>query len=328
MHAFARRFEDFVREVAGGLVSWGDAVPRPLSQLVRQRYVLREIRVGEQCFLGIQLKSNEDFKPAAFEKHLGQLDHILADYDGYCVIADGLPGYVRQRMVERQIPFVDVGRQLYWPELGVAYQKKKQKSTPPPVNNISPATQVVLIDALVGGLPKPVTPKMLAEKLGYTPMTMTRAFDEIEALKLCTVRRVGRERQMLVEARAVLWPRVKPFLKSPVRGTVRVKEDLLPPDLRLAAGETALAKKSMLVPPNEPVYAMWSKRWKALAEITKTIPIEDEGTCQVQLWRYDPVLFARNDCVDPFSLFLSLQHVGDERVESALEEMMEKLEWS
>lgn len=322
------RFEHFVEEIAGRPVSWGTAVSKALPQVLKQRYTLYKIDVGGQHFLGILLKDNADFKPAAFEKHLRQIDPTLTDYAGYCIITDGLPGYVRQRMVERRIPFVDIGRQLFWPELGAAYQQKKLKSTLPEVETISPATQAVLIDALVEGLRQPVTPKMLAEKLGYTPMTMTRAFDEIEALKLGTVKREGRERQLLAEIPETLWQQVKPFLKSPVRDTIRIKEEQLPLNLRLAAGETALARLSMLVPPKEPVYAYWSKSWKKLAETVKIIPIEDEGTRQVQLWRYDPNLFAREGCVDPFSLYLSLQHVDDERVESALEEMMEKIKWS
>ena len=323
-----QKFEEFVKEIAGYPVSWGATVPKVLPQVLRQRYALYEIKVGDLRFLGIHLKDNGDFKPAAFEKHLRQIDQTLFDYDGYCVIADGLPGYVRQRMVERRIPFVDIGRQLFWPELGAAYQQKKLKNTLPDVEAISPATQAVLIDALVEGLRQPVTPKILAEKLGYTPMTMTRAFDEIEALQLGTIERKGRERRLLAESSEVLWPLVKPFLKSPARETTRIKEEQLPRNMRLVAGETALAQKSMLAPPKEQVYALWSKRWKKLSETIKTIPIEDEGTCRVQLWRYDPNLFAREGCVDPFSLFLSLQHVGDERVESALEEMMENRQWS
>jgi len=323
-----QKFEEFVNEVAGCPVSWGTAVSKAMPQVLKQRYTLYTIDVGGQIFLGIFLKDNDDFKPAAFEKHLRQIAPTLTDYAGYCIITDGLPGYVRQRMVERRIPFVDIGRQLFWPELGAAYQQKKLKSTLPKVETIRPATQAVLMDALIEGLREPVTPKILAEKLGYTPMTMTRVFDEIEALQLGTIKRKGRERKLFAASSDVLWGLVKPFLRSPVRDTIRIKEEQLSLNLKLAAGETALAQLSMLVPPKEPVYALWSKRRKKLSETIKTIPIEDEGSCQVQLWRYDPNLFARQGCVDPFSLYLSLQHVGDERVESALEAMMEKIKWS
>jgi len=188
---------------------------------------------------------------------------------------------------------------------------------------------VVLIHALNGGVRQPVTPKKLAKQLGYSAMTMSRALDEIEGNQLGTIKREGRERLLLPEIKRVLWTRVQPFLKNPVRDVVRIKEENLPRNLRLAAGTTALAQWSMLNPPKEPVYALGRQDWKKLSSKVETIPVEDDGTCHVQLWRYDPRLFAKNQkgCVDPFSLYLSLRQNGDERIESALEEMMEKIEW-
>ncbi len=325
MEAEKKQFEGFVKMAAGYPVTWGTPVTAPLSLLLKQRYALYALRVGDRPFLGIYLKDKDDFKPASFEKHLQQIWKTLTEYDAYCVITQGLPGYVRQRMVERKIPFVDIGRQLFWPELGVFYQQKKNKAEPPAVKALSPATQAVLIYALNGGICEPVTPKKLAEQLGYTAMTMTRALDEIESTRLCTVKREGKERLLFPKNKEVLWKYAHPFLQNPVRIVKRILQQHLPQNQRLTAGETALAQCSMLTYPREPVYALWSRHWKKLAMTAQTIPIEDEGTCQLQLWKYDPALFATTGRVDPFSLYLSLQMERDERVKSALEEMMEKL---
>jgi len=327
MEKYKKQFEVFVRTVIGFPVIWGKPVTAPLPPFLKKRYELYELHVGDRPLLGICLKDNDDFKPAAFEKHLQQIVRILSEYDAYCVIAQGLPGYVRQRMVERKIPFVDIGRQLFWPELGAAYQQKKHKATLPAVITLSPATQAVLIYALNGGILVPVTPKELSGKLGYNAMTMTRALDQIESARLCTVKRNGRKRLLFPENKEELWKQSRPFLQNPVQSVKRILEENLPQTQRLAAGESALAQCSMLTSPGEPVYALWHRQWKDLAEMAKTIPIEDEGTCQLQLWHYDPALFAVAGRVDPFSLYLSLQQERNERIESALEEMMEKLEW-
>jgi hypothetical protein len=226
------------------------------------------------------------------------------------LIAQDLPGYVRQRLVERKIPFVVPGRQMYWPELGLAVQARKAKSVPVPVDILSPVTQVVLIYALTGGMPEPVTPKILAEKLNYATMSMSRALDEIEANKLGHVGRNGRERLLsFPEGRRTLWQTALPFMRNPVRETVRIR-------------------KSMLVSPKEQVYALGRRSWKRIAGKVETIPVEDKGTCRVQLWRYDPALFSKEGKVDTFSLYLSMRNEEDERIESALEEMMEKVVWS
>ena len=57
-------------------------------------------------------------------------------------------------------------------------------------------------------------------------------------------------------------------------------------------------------------------------------PFLKGATLELEIWYYDPGFFAKNDFVDPFSLYLSLKTIKDERVESALEKTMEEIKWS
>lgn len=325
MENLTHQFIGYISKVAGLPVTWGEALSKPLPQFLNQQYALRKLTVGKRAFLGILLKDTDNFRPAAFEKHLRQ---IMANdaFDGFCLIAQGLPAYTRRRLTERQIPFVVPGQQLYWPELGVAAQAKKTARTIVKPEALTPAAQAVLIYALNDEIKTPITPKDLAGKLVYTGMSMTRALDEIEANGLGWITREGRERLLDFPTDArTLWQKALPYLRTPVRKKTRIKEDHLPPDHRIEAGETALADLSMLVPPNEPVYALGRRDWKKLADRVEQIPVEDTGTCRIELWRYDPALFVKNNRVDPFSLYLSLQDEEDERLEMALAEMMEKI---
>ena len=329
MEKLGKYFVEYVSEVAGHPVTWGPRVSKQLPQYLAQQYDLFEISIGRRWFLGVLLKGGGDFRPSVFEKHLRQIITSDIGLEGYCLIAQDLPGYVRQRLVERQIPFVVPGHQLHWPELGLAIKARKTKGPLVPVSTVSPATQVVIICGLTGVLPVPATPKNLAEKLSYTTMTMSRALDEIEGNDLGQVVRDGRERRLdFPIGMLALWQHALQSLRTPVRETVRIKESQLPPAIRIKAGETALATLSMLVPPKEPVYALGRQAWKEIANKAEQIPVEDTGTCRVQLWRYDPALFVRDGQVDSFSLYLSLRDEEDERVEAALEEMMEKTVWS
>ncbi|MDA3895898.1 MAG: transcriptional regulator [Desulfobacteraceae bacterium] len=324
MENLAHRFIEYITKLAGMPVTWGKAVSRPLPHYLNQQYALRKLTVGKRAFLGIMIKDIENFRPAAFEKHLRQ---IMANdaFDDFCLIAQELPGYTRRRLIERHIPFVIPGQQLYWPELGVAAQARKTARAPAKTETFTPATQAVLIYALNGGIKTPTTPKELAGKLGYAGMSMTRALDEIEGSGLGQITREGRERLLDFPTDGrTLWQEALPYLRTPVRKILRIKEDHLPPDQRMKAGEIALADLSMLVPPNEPVYALGRRDWKKLADRVEQIPVEDTGTCRIELWRYDPALFVKNNRVDHFSLYLSLQDEEDERLEMALVEMMEK----
>ncbi|MCL7488841.1 MAG: MarR family transcriptional regulator [Desulfobulbaceae bacterium] len=328
MNELAEQFVKYLFEVTGQRATCRWRSSAMLPQFLVQQYDLYDITIDKRNFLGILLAHGEGFRPAVFEKHLRQILTVAPDAEGYCLIAEELQAYVRQRLVERKVPFVVPGLQLNWPELGLAVQARKKKKSPVAVDTVSPATQAVLINALTGGMQGPATQKKLATRLGYTTMSMSRALDEIEANGLGRVQRKGRERLLdFPEGMKALWKAALPFFRNPVRKTVRIMDRQLPQDSRIEAGETALARMSMLMPPKEPIYAVGRQVWKKIAGQVEMIPIEEKGTCLVQVWYYDPSHFARHGRVDCFSLYLSLREEVDERVEGALEEMMENVAW-
>lgn len=48
---------------------------------------------------------------------------------------------------------------------------------------------------------------------------------------------------------------------------------------------------------------------------------------KLELWKYDPKKFARNGMVDPVSLYMTFVDNMDERIEGALEELLEEYKW-
>ncbi|MFW5989357.1 MAG: transcriptional regulator [Desulfosudaceae bacterium] len=319
-------FIDYVAKVAGLSATWGKSLSKPLPQYLSRQYALREVIINGQKFLGILLTDNSEFRPATFEKHLRQLMAVANGVNDYCLVAQSLPGYVRRRLVERRIPFVVPGQQMHWPALGLAARARKTFKNPVPVEALSPAAQMVVLYALNGHITGPVTPKTLAKNLGYAHMTMSRALDEIEANELGRVTRQGRERLLdFPVERRDLWQSALPYMRSPVGKSMRIKQNDLPAKNRIKAGQTALADWSLLVAPAEPVYAMDRRAWKDIDRTIEKIPVPDDGTCRVQIWRYAPALLTKGEIVDPFSLYLSLGEEADERVASAAEDMMEQV---
>jgi hypothetical protein len=118
----------------------------------------------------------------------------------------------------------------------------------------------------------------------------------------------------------------KPGLKSPDRHQRRIAErDMRRDDVFLAAGLTALATQTMIGEREIPEYAVSADTWKRLEkEGVETIPVDEPGTCLLQVWRYDPKVLGVDGMIDPFSLFLSFQGETDERIEMALEDMLER----
>jgi len=75
--------------------------------------------------------------------------------------------------------------------------------------------------------------------------------------------------------------------------------------------------------------AFFSKEWKRVQNLNGLIllPMAEPDACQLEIWSYSPAIFAEKGVADRFSLYLSLKKNDDERVELALEEMMEQVRW-
>ncbi|WKZ71730.1 MAG: hypothetical protein QY308_08880 [Ignavibacteriaceae bacterium] len=54
---------------------------------------------------------------------------------------------------------------------------------------------------------------------------------------------------------------------------------------------------------------------------------QEDADFQLEIWKYNPRPLSDGGTVDIFSLYATLQHDPDERVQAALEEMMEGVEW-
>jgi hypothetical protein len=82
---------------------------------------------------------------------------------------------------------------------------------------------------------------------------------------------------------------------------------------------------SMLNPPRINSYATGeTTKWKDHLEDTL---IDDTEQVELQLWKYDPQILAKDSTVDVLSLAMCFGDDPDERVEEAVEEMLEEYKW-
>ena len=242
-----------------------------------------------------------------------------------------LASWERKRLVEYKVPFLVPGNQLYLPDLGIDLREVFRRPPTAPQTPLSPATQAVLITAL---LRQPWRnswrPAEVARDLGYTAMTLSRAVGELTAAGIATAHMQGRVRWLHMERSAEqTWDHALPLLRSPVkrRVWVRTSPRWATPQVKLA-GLSALARASMLADPPWPVHAVSPARWKAATQAgIEPLPEPMPGVCEWELWQYDPALVPDSDAVDPLSLTLSLQDHTDERVQLALDELKGHFPW-
>lgn len=297
-------------------------LPFFLSEL----YVFYEVNLLERPCIVMVARGNDEITAATLVKHFKQLQ---AKWAGLCIyVRATISAYTRKRLIEHRIPFAIPDNQMYLPDIGIDLKEhfRKERAS---IHILKPATQTVLIYALVHKKAR-LNPSELARELHYTKMTMTRAFDELESLGIGEFFQQGRERWLCFrEDRNTLWNRVRPFMYNPVKKRIWLQQNsknkAMIEQWGVISGLTALAKSSMLNQPTHPVYAMDMKIWKK-AGIIQEIPSAEEADVELELWSYDPKLFEKDDLVDPFSLYLSLQDNKDERLESALEKLMEQID--
>lgn len=315
---------EYVSEVAGLSILVSGPLSVSLPNYLAGSYDLYEISIGKERFLGVALKSPESFKPVAFEKHMSKLMDVVDVAEFWLLIAADLPSYTRRRLVARQSAFVLPWRQLHWPELGMAVQARKKREPGEISDRFKPATQAVVLHGLIESDDEPASVQALSKRLGYTPMTISRAFDELESAGLGCIITRGRERLLsFPEGSEALWERARKYLRTPVRQVRRVRLAEINASNLPLAGESALSRRTVLTAPQEPVFAASRREWKQISRTADVIPVQDDGTCRVQIWRYEPRLFVSDGTVDPFSLYQSLKDERDERIEMSLDELME-----
>lgn len=327
LDAAVQRYLQDVLGIAPKLRQWTGGGKLPY--FLRDAFELFELELLDRpILLAIDRQAN---KPALAGLR-SQLDKLRAVAGHPVVYVTGaLASYERKRLIEQKVPFIVPGNQLYLPELGIDLREYFRQRPQVPDTVLSPATQAMLITALLG---KPWQvdwqPAEVAAELGYTPMTLSRAVKELIAAGIATLHSEGKARWLKMgRPPAETWEHAKPLLRSPVRRRVWAHPvpSLKPPHIRLA-GLSALARYSMLAEPQWPICALSSAQWKAATQVgMEILPEQQPGAYEWQQWHYNPALVPDVATVDPLSLTLSLQDDADDRVQLALGELREHFPW-
>ena len=302
-----------------------EALPVFLARL----YWYFEARIGQTPILFMFERQADEHTPAEIAKHL---DLAKPRFDGIVAYsADRLTAGFRARLIAGGVAFAIPGNQLFIPELATDLREHFRGPRPPRPDRLSPSAQLVLFHHLLrGGEGGRWTPTELAEPLGYSIMTVSRAVDELATVGLARIERRGRRKLLSFRAEGrLLIDMAKTLLIRPERRRDYVGWLREPPDLPLA-GEHALSRLSDLgPPPTPPVYAVTagqmreflSAGWAALREAE----YDSDGT--LATWRYDPRVLERNHVVDPLSLFAQFWEDPDERLSMAVDRLLEQWTW-
>jgi len=262
---------------------WEDADRLPFY--LRDLYTFCKVNILSVGYLLMVDRGQADTTPMNIRKHLVQ---VQDKWEGEIVyLRDAVSAYNRKRLIENRIPFVVPGNQMYLPMIGIDLREHFRRTTSAP-HAFSPSTQAMLLYTLLKGDQEAYNPSMLASRLGYSPMTMTRAFGELEAAELGEITIIGRERVLrLGKNKGTIWDAAQSFLSSPVakRQWITRPQTEWP---GLLAGITALSRYSMLAPPATPVYAVSREEWRAMRQREAARIAESGGRSEQIQFRVSP----------------------------------------
>lgn len=304
---------------------WDGSLGLPF--FLKQLYTFFQTEIMALPCILIVSKEGQDATPAMIRKHI---DMLKPRTDGAQIIyiQKQVSSFNRKRLVDQKAPFIIPGNQMFLPFVGVDFREhfKRLKSKP---KTLSPSAQVVILHALLNNKPVPLRLDELARQYGYSIMTMSRAFNELESLGLSEVTVQGRKREMIVKGtRQEVWDKSLGYLRNPVIQRLYIDQSVSIPKGTLA-GLSALARYSSLAETENTVLAISSAEGRTLTgrHGKSALSVKDLHYSELEVWSYDPKLFAAEGVVDRLSLFLTLRDEKDERVEAALEQMMKEMPW-
>jgi hypothetical protein len=298
-----------------------------LPLFLRSLYAFSQARMfGHDCLLAAWLASDENPSPAEYAAHVKAIRERTGRE--VVLIPADVPSYERNRLVRAAVPFVVPGRQMFLPMFHVDLREHSGLRHYGSEGKFMATTQALLIYHLHRNPALAEAPlRVRAYELGYSPMTMTKVKRELQSAGLCAPERTGRATpiRFLLKGQA-LWQAAEPRLATPVRRTTW-SESLRAGDAALVAGLSALSEVTDLGDDPKPTYAMYRPYRQSQEPGTSTLR-GPEDVC-IEWWRYNPWKLTRTGhSVDPFSLYLSLRHSPDERVQQALEHLVETFPWS
>lgn len=327
--AWLKELEEYLHDTLGQEFAIGSVHKKKMNGLplyLTTAYTPHELVLFGKKIVLIRKKSEVNETPGQIAKDVVRFrKHFKNDV---AVVLDELASWERKRLVEKKVPFIVLRRQLYLPMLLLDLREHFPRNITAAPDYLSRAAQHTLLRQLLHGDVQNKSMADVAHLIGYSKMTVTKIRGELESLDLCTVENHGRSLRILFPMSAEkLWSKALTNMRSPVFKKHFVTGKIS--GLQFA-GTSALARKSTLQPDVLPTFAIWKKQYDSVMREKHLEEIESEEGADliVEEWYYNPSNISHTDTVDPLSLYLSLQENPDERIQIALDEMMETMPWS
>ena len=328
MLSLQQRLVKYVAELVGEAPTLAEEIGAGLPLFLRERFQLCSGPLwGRRVVFAVENDAWEPGAPGEYEKLAAALRSQLGET--VVLVLARLSSYARNRMVRLGIPFVVHGSQFFLPTVMMDLRERFSPGKPGKGKRLTPTAQCLVLYHLQRGSLENLPLKEIAERIGYSPIMLTKVKEELEATELALPSRQGRSITLHFPRRGRdLWEQAQPYLASPVKKTHWLRGDILRPPA-LAAGLTALSQLTAISDDRMPTFALSAEMFQASLEkgAFHSCNGPEEATLRMESWRYDPLLLASSDRVDALSLHLTLRESLDERIQQQLAELIHHVAW-
>lgn len=231
----------------------------------------------------------------------------------------------RNSLIQNQIPFVQPDNQVYIPASMICLNKKEiiEKEYD---EAFSIAAQVVYIYILLHFIKETNAPR-LSEEIPYSKITLNRALAELVSRGLLYTEGKNTRKIYRTIDRKELWEKGKKYLFNPVQKVYYAKSFTHYQSL-LLSNETALSRLGTILNPGMTCfYAASMEQIKQLDQnkFIEKYEIVTEDYSVIEQFKYNPRFLSKSNYIDIISLYAQLKDSDDERIQIALEELLEEL---
>ena len=289
---------------------------KKMPYYIQDRFAIEKVTLGTMVALFLFPNTELD-RMAALQKHIARIQKT--ENLPVVIVLPSMSRYRRDAFIEAKLPFVVPEKQMYLPFFGT-YLQERFDSEEANLEKFQPAAQVLFFYYLYQGN-KDMYMSNAVKDLGYSAMTISRAAKQLVQTGFFKESKDGVQKVLTgtIEGRE-LFNCVRPALIDPVRRRTSVKRADLN-EQYLLAGDSAVAKQTMLSDSMFRCYAVAGKQ--KLAELPYAMDANTDAV--VELWKYDPALLSKDGMVDPLSLAMSFEDEEDERIQGAIEDMLDTL---
>ena len=261
--------------------------------------------------------TSEALSPIQLAKHQAKMIEVFCR--PVVFVLERVESYNLTRLTRAKVDFIVPGKIIFMPSMMTVLRDIKNAAKEL-LDRMPPVAQLLVLYHLQVKKLDGMNTTAIADMTLMAYPTINQALKWL-ALSNFIELRGGKQKQVqFILVGRELWDKALPMMTTPVERVVYTDMPLA--DTKLA-GETAMGHYTMLAEPMTSVVAIS----KQLAKEKKDVLSREYGETKVEVWKYNPVLLAKGECVDRLSLFLSLKDSDDERVQMECDRLINDAKW-